>query len=159
MNTAYLLTGGNLGDRMAHLDQAARLIQQNCGLILQRSPVYETAAWGLNQQPAFLNQAIALQTDLTPEVLMTTLLQIETAMGRVRTVKMGPRTIDLDILLIDDLVYNTPLLTLPHPALPDRKFALAPLADIAPALVHPISGKNITQLLLECTDPLDVQKK
>ncbi|NCT93480.1 MAG: 2-amino-4-hydroxy-6-hydroxymethyldihydropteridine diphosphokinase [Chitinophagaceae bacterium] len=159
MNTAYLLTGGNLGDRMAHLDQAARLIEQNCGLILQRSPVYETAAWGLNQQPPFLNQAIALQTSLAPEALMTKLLQIETGMGRIRTVKMGPRTIDLDILLIDDLVYNTPLLTLPHPALPDRRFALAPLADIAPTLVHPISGKNITQLLLECTDPLDVQKK
>lgn len=90
---------------------------------------------------------------------MKTLLSIEESMGRKRTVKLGPRIIDLDILLIDDLILSTGLLTLPHPALPLRRFALLPLSEIAPGLLHPVLHKTIAQLLNECTDPLDVQKK
>ena len=159
MSTAYLLTGGNLGNRSAYLQQAARLIQQTCGNIVHYSAIYETAAWGVTDQPSFYNQAIALETILTPETLMQQLLQIEEDMGRKRIQKMGPRIIDLDILLIDQLVISTGLLTLPHPALPERRFALLPLCEIAPSLIHPVLHKSISQLLTDCTDELDVQKK
>jgi len=159
MRTAYLLTGGNLGDRQHNLQHAMELIVGQCGDILLASAVYETAAWGLTDQPAFYNQALSLATTLEPEQLMRTLLDIEETMGRKRVVKLGPRIIDLDILLIDGLVIESDLLTLPHPALPFRRFALLPLAEIAPALVHPVSHKTIRQMLLECSDPLDVQKK
>jgi 2-amino-4-hydroxy-6-hydroxymethyldihydropteridine diphosphokinase len=159
MNTAYLLIGGNLGNRSAYLQEAIHEIEQSCGNIVHSSAIYETAAWGLTDQPSFYNQALAVQTELAPEELMRQLLRIEEKMGRKRTLKMGPRIIDLDILLIDELVIATGLLTLPHPALPDRKFALLPLNEIAPALVHPVLHKTIQQLLRECTDELNVQKK
>lgn len=159
MNTAYLLIGGNLGNRSAYLQQAIHHIEQSCGNIVLSSAIYETAAWGLTDQPNFYNQALAIATHLTPGELMQTLLAIEESMGRKRTVKLGPRIIDLDILLIDDLVLSTGLLTVPHPALPFRRFALLPLSEIAPALLHPVLRKTIAQLLDECTDPLDVQKK
>ena len=159
MKTAYLLIGVNLGNRAAYLQKARELIQQFCGNIVHYSSIYETAAWGITDQPAFFNQALLLETSLAPENLMLELLEIEKTMGRKRTIKMGPRIIDLDILLIGDLIMHTDLLTLPHPALPVRRFALLPLAEIAPGLMHPVSGKSIGQLLEECTDPLDVQKK
>lgn len=159
MNTAYLLTGGNMGNRLNHLRQAAEWIQQKCGKILAQSSVYETEAWGKTDQPAFLNQALQVETDLSPDALMQALLDIETAMGRTRTIKMGPRIIDLDILLIDDLIQTSALLTIPHPALTLRKFALLPLAEIAPLLIHPLEKKSILELLEICPDTLNVQKK
>lgn len=154
MNTAYLLTGGNMGNRLNHLRQAAELIQQKCGKILTQSSVYETEAWGKTDQPAFLNQALQVETDLSPDALMQALLDIETTMGRTRTIKMGPRIIDLDILLIDDLIQTSALLTIPHPALTLRKFALLPLAEIAPLLMHPLEKKSILELLEICPDTL-----
>lgn len=159
MNTAYLLTGGNMGNRLNHLRQAAEWIQQKCGKILAQSSIYETEAWGKTDQPAFLNQALQVETDLSPDALMQALLDIETVMGRTRTIKMGPRIIDLDILLIDDLLQTSALLTIPHPALTLRKFALLPLAEIAPGLMHPLEKKSIVELLEICPDTLNVQKK
>lgn len=159
MNTAYLLTGGNMGNRLNNLQQAAEFIQQNCGKIVISSSVYETEAWGKTDQPTFLNQVLQIETDLSPDLLMQSLLNIESRMGRVRTIKMGPRIIDLDILLIDDLVQASALLTIPHPSLPLRKFALLPLAEIAPNLVHPVENKTILELLQICPDTLNVQKK
>ncbi len=159
MNTAYLLTGGNMGDRFNHLQQAAEFIQQNCGKLIVASSIYETEAWGKTDQPSFLNQALQIETALPPNDLMCSLLNIEQKMGRIRTVKMGPRIIDLDILLIDDLVQASELLTIPHPALTMRRFALLPLTEIAPDLMHPIEKKTMSELLRICPDTLNVQKK
>ena len=158
MNVAYLLIGSNLGNRSANLQNALHQIEKNCGKIQDLSAIYETAAWGLTNQPSFYNQAVIIETNLTPNALMEQLLSIETNMGRIRTVKLGPRLIDLDILLINNLIINTESLILPHPAMEYRRFVLLPLAEIAPNLAHPILQKTIQELLLVCTDELDVQK-
>src|SRR3954467_3893521 len=158
MNTAYLLAGSNMGNRTAYLQQATKIIEEQCGSIIARSHIYETAAWGVLDQPSFYNQALAVQTHLEPGQLMQTLLNIEATIGRLRVQKMGPRTIDLDVLLIDDLVLNTPLLTVPHPHLTERRFALTPLAEIAPAIIHPVANNTIAELLAACSDMLPVQQ-
>ena len=159
MNTAYLLIGGNLGDRAAYLEEAVNQISARCGRVTSTSSLYETAAWGNTNQPAFYNQAISVETILEPETLLDRLLAIEIEMGRVRTEKYGPRTIDLDILMMDDRILDTPTLTIPHPQLQNRRFALLPLVEIAPELNHPVLDKTIHELLLICLDKLDVQKK
>ena len=158
MHTAYLLLGSNLGNRYSYLEQAKTLIDNYCGRISFQSSIYETAAWGITAQSSFYNQIIVLQTPLLPEILMQKLLDIEERMGRTRTVKYGPRTIDIDIQLIDNLINNTPLLVLPHPFLHKRRFALLPLSEVAPQLVHPILHKTILDLLNDCTDELEVKK-
>ncbi len=159
MNTAYLLTGSNLGESASQLGLANQYISQKCGKIITQSAVYQTAPWGIQDQPFFLNQAIRLATELEPEALMQELLHIETLMGRVRTIKFGPRVIDLDMLFFNDLIINTSILQLPHPAMTERRFVLVPMAEIAPKLVHPIFNKTIQDLLIDCTDASDVQKK
>jgi 2-amino-4-hydroxy-6-hydroxymethyldihydropteridine diphosphokinase len=159
MNTAYLLIGGNLGDRAAYLAEAVNQSSAWCGRVTSTSCLYETAAWGNTNQPAFYNQAIRVETMLDPETLLERLLVIELEMGRIREEKYGPRTIDLDILMIDDIVLDSPTLTIPHPQLHNRRFALLPLNEIAPALHHPVLDKTIHELLLNCPDTLDVQKK
>ena len=158
MNIAYLLIGGNLGNRSANLKKAILLIDQTCGKIIQSSAIYETAAWGLTNQPSFFNQAIKLQTNLAPELLMEQLLAIEKKMGRVRSKKLGPRIIDLDMLFYNQIILNTDLLVLPHPAIAERRFALLPLTEIASNFLHPVHKKTIEDLLLACPDQLDVQK-
>lgn len=155
---AYLLAGGNMGNRNAYLQLAALAIEKQCGRIVARSHTYETAAWGVTDQPSFYNQAFVINTLLQPEELMKTLLEIETSLGRQRVVKMGPRTVDLDVLLIDELIMESELLIVPHPHLQSRRFALTPLAEIAPDLLHPIYQKTIQQLLAECPDLLEVTR-
>ena len=159
MHLAYLLIGSNLGDKTTYLKNAGSYIQQQCGQIVKQSSFYETEPWGFTEQPSFLNQALCIQTELAPAQLMHTLLQIESKMGRTRELKMGPRIIDLDILQIDQQIVDTPLLQLPHPAMHLRRFALIPMEEIAPQLMHPQFNKTITQLLAECVDQTDVQKK
>jgi 2-amino-4-hydroxy-6-hydroxymethyldihydropteridine diphosphokinase len=158
MHTAYLLTGGNLGDRFANLQRSIELIEAQCGDIIAISSVYETAAWGVTDQPPFLNQVIVLNTEHSAASLMKALLQIETEMGRIRQEKMGPRIIDIDILLIDDLQLQSVDLIIPHPALHLRRFALAPLAEVAATKVHPLKNKTIAELLTDCPDTLAVTK-
>jgi 2-amino-4-hydroxy-6-hydroxymethyldihydropteridine diphosphokinase len=158
MNKAYLLTGGNLGNRLNNLIDADKLIEQYCGKIAQRSSVYKTAAWGFTDQPDFYNQALEIETKLSPKELIQQLLKIERQMGRKRDVKLGPRTIDIDILLFNNKIIQQPRLTIPHPRLQERRFALTPLAEIAPGIMHPVLHKTIQQLLSECTDTLDVHK-
>jgi 2-amino-4-hydroxy-6-hydroxymethyldihydropteridine diphosphokinase len=159
MYTAYLLTGSNMGERLEYLLKANSLIEQRCGKIVQSSAIYETAPWGFLEQSAFLNQVLAINTSLTAEILMVNLLKIEELLGRTRTIKLGPRIIDLDILMFDQLVIDSPSLQLPHPALHLRRFALTPFAEIAPNLLHPVLNKTIAELLIECADDSNVQKK
>jgi 2-amino-4-hydroxy-6-hydroxymethyldihydropteridine diphosphokinase len=158
MNTAFLLIGGNLGNRLENLTAAKDALFQQCGTVVQTSAIYETAAWGLEDQPNFLNQAIELQTFSKPHVLLRCILDVEKSLGRVREKKYGPRSIDIDILLYDDFIVNEPDLKIPHPELQNRRFALTCLADIAPNVIHPLFQKSISQLLAECTDPLAVHK-
>lgn len=158
MNISYLLIGGNQGDRKGYLAAARAGIERMAGRILRQSSLYRTAAWGKTDQPDFLNQALEVHTELEAPDLMTTLLHIEEQMGRVRTDKYGARIIDIDMLFYNSAILHSPLLTIPHPQIPNRRFVLAPLEEIAPLLVHPQLGKTIKQLLAECPDPLDVKK-
>jgi 2-amino-4-hydroxy-6-hydroxymethyldihydropteridine diphosphokinase len=158
MNKAYLLLGGNMGDRLATLALAIQWLEELCGSIEKSSSVYETAAWGLEGQPAFYNQVLLLNTTLPAETLMENILLIEERMGRLRKEKYGPRVIDIDILLFNQDVIHTPLLTVPHPEMGNRRFVLAPLHEIAPALLHPTSGLTISQLLNITPDNLAVTK-
>ena len=158
MENVYLITGGNEGDRIGNLQQAASLIEKKAGRIIQSSALYETAAWGKTEQQDFLNQVLMIQTSLEPGDLLQSLLSVEKTMGRVRKEKYGPRTIDIDILLYGNLILNEERLQIPHPRMKDRRFVLEPLTEIAPDLVHPVFQKTIASLLMECTDPLDVRK-
>ncbi len=158
MNTAYLLTGGNLDNREEQLSAARKLIEEQCGEITTTSSIYETAAWGNTDQPAFLNEALELHTNLNARQLIRRLLKIEKMLGRVRKEKYGPRLIDIDILLFNNEKHDYHFLVLPHPEMQNRRFALLPLSEIAPGLVHPVLNKTIAQLLDECPDPLPVKK-
>ena len=158
MQNAYLLTGGNKGDREKYLTRAVEALGYRCGTIAAVSALYETEAWGLSDQPAYMNQAIHLKTRLSAEALLEAILKIEKDLGRVRDVKYGPRTIDIDILFYGQEVISQPGLVVPHPHLQDRRFALECLNDIAPALKHPVLHKTVSTLLQECTDSLTVYK-
>lgn len=152
------MIGGNVGDRLSYLRRASALLASECGRIVQDSLLYETAPWGNTKQPAFLNQALEIETKLTAEELMQQLLNIEEQLGRRRTEKYGPRTIDIDILLFGDQIIDLPDLKIPHQELANRRFALRPLADIAAECLHPVLNKTIRQLLAECRDELAVEE-
>ena len=158
MNISYLLIGGNQGDRFARLAEARDLITSAGGRIRLASSLYETAAWGITDQPDFLNQALEVTTTRDAPAWLLTLLGIEEKMGRRREEKYGPRIIDIDILFFNNSIIREPGLTIPHPEIRNRRFALAPLAEIAPFLIHPVLGKTIRELLAECTDPLAVKQ-
>lgn len=158
MNTAYLLTGGNIGDRMNYLLRAKEAISKNCGRVLKQSSVYETAAWGNENQNAFLNQVLKIETPLNAVELLNAVLQIEQQLGRKREQKYGPRTIDIDILFFNEEVINQHGLKLPHPELQNRRFVLVPLNEIAADRMHPVLRKPVSQILEECSDPLTVHK-
>lgn len=159
MNIAYLLIGGNLGDRKQNLEVAVRtIITAAKGELQAQSALYETAAWGNTDQPAFLNQALLISTRYTAATLLKKLLAVETALGRVREEKFGPRVIDIDIIFFNDAVIHTKNLVVPHPYMQERRFVLIPLQEIAPGLVHPVLKKTITELLHICQDTLPVVK-
>lgn len=158
MNRAFLLIGGNLGNREENLTRAKSLIQQHGGVIRHASSLYETAAWGKTDQPSFLNQALEIETRLTAKQLMRLILELEKSIGRERTEKYGPRIIDIDILLFNEEQYDDSFLKIPHPEMQNRRFALTPLSEIAPDFQHPVLKKSISQLLKECTDDSGVKK-
>ena len=158
MNTAYLLTGGNMGDREQYLSTAREWIEAECGKIVKASSLYETAAWGKTDQAAFLNQVLHIRTILNAKQLIRQILKIEKQMGRIRKEKNGPRIIDIDILLFNDEVISISFLKVPHPEMQSRRFVLIPLNEIAPTIVHPVFKKTVKALLDECPDTLPVQK-
>ncbi len=142
----YLSLGSNVGDREAQLrDAVARL--GAAGRVVALSSVYETEPVELTGQPWFLNCAVALETEKSPEELMTAILDIEQEMGRRRLLRKGPRSIDIDILLFGGTIMDSTELTIPHPAMHQRRFVLEPLAEIAPELQHPVLKKTIRELL------------
>jgi 2-amino-4-hydroxy-6-hydroxymethyldihydropteridine diphosphokinase len=147
-NLVHLSLGSNVGNRERNLQEAIRRLG-TAGRVTSVSSVYETEPVEFTDQAWFLNCAVALETDQSPENLMATLLHIEQELGRQRTRKKGPRIIDIDILLLGDLVANTPDLTIPHPAIHQRRFVLEPLNEIAPDARHPVLKKSIRELLDE----------
>jgi 2-amino-4-hydroxy-6-hydroxymethyldihydropteridine diphosphokinase len=153
----YLSLGSNLGNRAACLHEAIRRLE-SVGQVQAISSLYETEPVDFTDQPWFLNCAVALETACTPAQLMQGLLEIEKAMGRQRIQPKGPRTIDIDILLFGNAVVNTPALTIPHPGIPQRRFVLEPLAEIAPEARHPVSGKSVRELLEHLPPGQNVKK-
>lgn len=144
-NLVYLSLGSNIGDRAARLRDAITRLE-SLGRVMAVSSFYETEPVEYTQQPWFLNCAVALETTKMPRRLMSALLQIERHMGRRRVTKKGPRTIDIDILLFGDTVMNSADLTIPHPAMQERRFVLEPLAEIAQDARHPGLNKTIREL-------------
>ncbi len=156
MNNVFLLTGGNVGNRMENLALAKQRIELSIGELVKFSAIYETAAWGITDQPAFLNQVLQVKTPHNPEELLKLILGEEIQMGRQRFKKYGPRIIDIDILFYNQTVIKKPHLVIPHPEIQNRRFVLSPLAEICPKFLHPVFNKTIETLLAECPDPLQV---
>jgi 2-amino-4-hydroxy-6-hydroxymethyldihydropteridine diphosphokinase len=149
---AYVGLGSNLGDRQGFLEAAAAALASWPGVTLvAASSVYETAPEGLVEQPSFFNAAVAVRTGLPPVELLAVLRRIEDRHHRQRTIRWGPRTLDLDLLLCGAHVLDTPTLVLPHPRLTERCFALAPLCELDPGLRHPVTGRP----LVSCYQELD----
>lgn len=157
MNLIYLSLGSNLGQREQFLQEALKLIQNRIGGIESVSRYYESEAWGFSSAYSFYNCCLSLQTTLEPLPLMELLLEVEQEMGRLRQgMGYSDRVIDIDMLLYGDRQLDHPRLTLPHPSMGDRRFVLAPLAEIAPLLIHPVARISITEMLQECADKSEV---
>lgn len=156
MNTAYLCLGGNMGDRESLLQHAIALIGEQAGTVSARSGIYETEAWGTTGA-AYLNCCVELQTALSPQDLMQSLLGIELSLGRHRGPEQyAPRLIDIDILFYNTDTINETHLHIPHPRMQLRRFVLKPLCDIAPGFVHPVLHRTVRQLLQDCEDQSEV---
>ena len=150
MTRSYILFGSNQGDKEALLEQACTLINDRCGLLVERSSAYTTEPWGFEAEEWFLNELLVVETEMEPDELMDALLGIEKELGRVRDPKKKgytSRTVDLDILYYGDRVINTEKVTVPHPRLHLREFALLPLCEIIPDFLHPVFNLSQTQLL------------
>jgi 2-amino-4-hydroxy-6-hydroxymethyldihydropteridine diphosphokinase len=148
----FLLLGSNLGDPIQNIYDAIVLVTKLVGPVVQTSSLFRTAPWGKEDQPWFTNQALELQTELSPSGLLELLLRIETTIGRQPSEKWGPRKIDIDILLYGKRLIREKGLCIPHPYLAERKFALVPLVEIAGEVIDPTSGKTIHNLLEICQD-------
>lgn len=149
-HVVYLALGSNLGDRQENLRQTIAALSPQLE-VRAKSHVYETPPWGYEDQPKFYNQVVKADTYLQAEPLLKHLKRLEVALGRQASFPNGPRLIDIDILFYDQLVLNTPILTLPHPRLHERGFVLLPLLDIDPDLIHPVLKKSVRELAASCS--------
>ena len=156
LNIAYIMIGGNLGNRLHNLEEAKKGITMCLGSLKTISSIYQTAAWGFSDQPDFLNQALIVETPYSAPECLERILDIENSMGRIRTVKNAPRLIDIDLLFYNNLLLNIPGLIIPHPEIQNRLFVLKPLNEIDPFYIHPLLNKTIKSLLAECKDELEV---
>jgi len=147
MKTVYLSLGSNLGNREENLDQAIALLAAPGLAILRRSHIYETEAQQVRDQPWFLNLIVEAETDLFPKQLLARIHKIEQQLGRKRTRPMGPRTIDIDIILYGHSVIDTAELIVPHARMAERRFVLEPLAELAPDLRHPVTRRTVREML------------
>ena len=150
---AYIGFGSNLGDRLNNCRNAIEALGAlpSCSL-LKTSSFYETSPVGLVEQPAFINGVVLLETAEDAHWLLGQMLKIEKSFGRIRTLKGGPRSIDLDLLFFDDQIINTPELSVPHPLLHERRFVLEPLNEVAPNFRHPCLGKSVADLRHDLKD-------
>lgn len=156
IHKVFLLTGANLGKRIANLEAAVRLINEQIGKVGKSSSYYETEAWGNVDQPPYINQALEVSTSLKPVEILHRIWEIEAKLGRVRRNKWEARSIDIDILFYDHLVIEKPELKIPHPLLHKRNFVLIPMLEIAPNKMHPVLRQTIEELYMASEDPLDV---
>lgn len=158
MNHVILLIGGNQGNRLFYLNQAIQEISNRIGVIHMRSHVYETAPWGIHEQPSFYNQVLGVNTKLKPKMVMSEILSIEERLGRKRIEKNGPRIIDIDILYYNKEIIQEEQLEIPHPRIAARRFVLTPLTELYSEWVDPIHNISIREMLERCEDSLSVDK-
>ncbi|UCE78646.1 MAG: 2-amino-4-hydroxy-6-hydroxymethyldihydropteridine diphosphokinase [Nitrospiraceae bacterium] len=149
MATVFLGIGSNIGDRQKQCEKALELLQEYGLRIAARSSLYRTEPWGKKEQPWFFNMAIEGTTDYSPHALLDLIKKIEDELGRQESVRWGPRSIDIDILLYDDIILNGHELVIPHPLMHEREFVLRPLSEIAPDKTHPVLTKPVKDLLQE----------
>ena len=158
MKGIYLLLGSNLGIREEIISNALESIEKSIGKVVSSSSLYESASWGVDDQPDFLNQVVEIETQLDPLSLLDHILEIEQSFGRKRNLRWGSRIIDIDILYYGDSISMNPRLTLPHPQIAYRRFTLVPLVELIPWFIHPLLNKTHRQLLEECQDELWVRE-
>lgn len=159
LKTVYLLLGSNLGDREGLIQRAIGRIGDEIGTVVSVSSLYETAAWGNEDQPSFLNVAVGVETSMTAHQVLERTLGIEEELGRIRQEKWGARLIDIDIILYGrEVIDDGERLQVPHPRMQDRKFVLEPLSEIAGGIEHPLLQQNISTILSLLKDNLEVFK-
>lgn len=149
MNKVYIAFGSNIGDRYGAVSDAFKMVEENEMKILQKSEIYETEPYGYKDQPAFINGAMLVETELNCREVLTRLLAIEKDLGRVREFRWGPRIIDLDIIFFNHEIYDEADLKVPHPDMQNRTFVLRPLNDICPNYIHPLFKKSVAKMLEE----------
>jgi len=147
MSTVYIGIGSNLGDRRGNCEKAMELLEKTGIIVKKRSSVYETEAWGVRDQPPYINMAVEIETELSPTQLLTALKAMEKEAGREKSSRWGPRVLDLDILLFEDVTVLDDDLKIPHPLMHEREFVLIPLDEIAPEANHPLLRKSVHELL------------
>jgi 2-amino-4-hydroxy-6-hydroxymethyldihydropteridine diphosphokinase len=159
MNKVYLLLGANMGDVRRNIVVALLEIEKHIGTIVAISNIYKTAAWGITNQPDYLNQGIVVDTNFSSTEVLAKALAIEQALGRIRdNKKWEARLIDIDIIFFNNEIIDLPNLKIPHPYMHERKFVLAPIAELNPNFIHPIFNKSIQYLFDNCSDKLLISK-
>ncbi|MCK5467522.1 MAG: 2-amino-4-hydroxy-6-hydroxymethyldihydropteridine diphosphokinase [Cyclobacteriaceae bacterium] len=158
MKGIYLLLGSNLGNSREILKKAIGEIENDIGEIVKSSSVYKTKAWGIEDQPDFLNQVVEIESSHSPQIILKRANKIEEKLGRVRRIKWHSRIIDIDILYYGNEIVNTDKLVIPHPENQNRNFVLVPICEIAADLIHPVLMLTQREMLENCADKLDVKK-